>query len=127
MTSADVGKRITFTTTATAAGFVPKTETSAATAVILNGKPFTKSPAPTITGNARVGANLFANVRGWAPVATKITYQWLRGGTVIAGANKATYKATSADQGFLLSVRIVATKSGFATTTKTSKLTAAIK
>ncbi len=127
LTSADVGKRITFTTTATAAGFVPKTETSAATAVILNGKPFTKSPAPTITGNARVGANLFANVRGWAPVASKITYQWLRGGTVIAGANKATYKATSADQGFLLSVRIVATKSGFATTTKTSKLTAAIK
>jgi hypothetical protein len=127
LTSADVGKAITFTSTATAAGFVPKTETSAATALILNGKPFTKSPVPTITGNAHTGATLTANVRGWAPVATKISYQWLRGGAVIAGANKASYKATTADKGYLLSVRIVATKSGFATTTRTSKLTTAIK
>ena len=127
LTSADVGKRITFTTTATAAGFVPKTETSAATIVILNGKPFTKAPTPRITGNARVGANLTANLGVWAPAPTKVTYQWLRGGTPIAGATKSTYKAVAADKGFLLSVTIRATKSGFATTTKTSALTAAIK
>jgi hypothetical protein len=127
LTSADVGTVITFTSTATAAGFVSKTETSTATPVILNGKPFTKAPTPTISGNARVGANLTANVRGWAPVPSKVTYQWLRGGVAIAGATKSTYKTTAADKGFNLSVRIVATKSGFATTTKTSGLTISIK
>lgn len=127
LTSADVGKRITFTTTATAAGFVPKTETSAATVVILNGKPFTKAPVPTISGNARVGANLTANLGVWAPTPSKVTYQWLRGGVAITGATKSTYKAVAADKGYLLSVTITATKSGFATTTKTSKLTTAIK
>lgn len=127
LTSADVGKVITFTTTASAAGFITKTETSAATKVILNGKPFTKAPTPTISGNARVGANLTANLGNWSPLPSKVTYQWLRGGVAIPGATKATYKATAADKGYFLSVRIVATKSGFATTTKTSGLTISIK
>ncbi len=127
LTSADVGKVITFTTTASAAGFITKTETSAATKVILNGKPFTKAPTPTISGNARVGANLTANLGKWSPVPSKVTYQWLRGGVAIPGATKASYKATAADKGLNLSVRIVATKSGFATTTKTSGLTISIK
>ncbi len=75
---------------------------------------------PRITGTARVGMVLHATGASWRPAATKVAYIWLRGGAVITGATKSTYRATRADRGERLSVRVVATRSGYDTAWRTS-------
>ena len=127
LTAADVGKKITLATTGRATGYITKISTSLPTKVILNGKPFTKAPIPTITGTLKVGKVLTAKAGIWYPVATKVTYQWLRNLVPITGATAKTYKLTAADLGTSIRVRVVATKAGYATTAKASRPSAAIK
>lgn len=127
LTSADVGKTITVATTGTLATFVPKTETSAASKVILTGRPFVRAPKPTISGNARVGANLTVNRGVWNPTPSKYYYQWYRNGVAIAGATKSTYKTTAADLGANITVSVKAAKTGYATTAVRSNPTVSIK
>jgi hypothetical protein len=127
LVTADVGKKISISTSGTKTGYVAKTSTSAETATILTGKPFAKTPTPTISGNARVGATLTAKAGSWSPVPTKYYYQWLRAGVAIAGATKSTYKLTAADKGFNISVSVKVARSGYATTAKKSATTISIK
>lgn len=127
LTSADVGKTITVATTGSLATFVPKTETSAASKVILTGRPFVRAPKPTISGNARVGANLTVNRGVWNPTPSKYYYQWYRNGVAIAGATKSTYKTTAADLGANITVSVKAAKTGYATTAVRSNPTVSIK
>jgi hypothetical protein len=127
LVTADIGAKITFSTTGTKAGFVTKTQTSTATAAILNGKPFTKAATPVITGSLKVGKTLGTNNGYWSPSPTKVTYQWLRNLAPIAGATKSTYKLTAADLGTSIRVKITVTRSGYATTSKTSRPSALIK
>ena len=121
LATADIGAKITFATTGTKAGFVTKTQTSTATAAILNGKPFTKAAQPVITGSLKVGKTLGTNNGYWSPSPTKVTYQWLRNLAPIAGATAKTYKLTSSDLGTSIRVKITVTRSGYATTSKTSR------
>jgi hypothetical protein len=99
---------------------------SAATSAVTRTMPFTQSPTPTITGSTILGQTLTASVTGWNPQPTGFTYQWLRNGSNINRATGSTYTLTSADLGRLISVRVVATLSGYTTTTVTSTQTSAI-
>ncbi len=83
--------------------------------------PFTTAPTPTITGTPKVGKTLTANPGSWAPTPDALTYQWVRGGTNIPGATSKTYTPVAADVGQQISVKVTATKSGYQTTTRTSR------
>lgn len=78
---------------------------------------------PTITGTAVVGKTL--GVSG-LPSGSTLSYQWLRNGAPIAGADDATYKLTSADGGTRISVAVTSVRDGYADRTETSAKTAAV-
>ena len=59
--------------------------------------------APAVAGVAQVGSTLEASVAG-SPVGA-VTWQWLRGGEAIAGADASAYTPVAADVGARLSVR----------------------
>ena len=82
-------------------------------------------PTPTISGAASVGTTLTANAPTDVSNTTK-TYQWLNNGANILGATGATYQVPAAALGHKLSVRVVASKSGFAGATATSAQTAPV-
>jgi len=84
-------------------------------------------PKVTVGGTAKVGQELNAVVSGVAPEG-KVSYQWLRGGAVIAGATGVKYKVTDADAGKRLSVRVsvVYAGPGGKTLTATSGLTGVV-
>ncbi|MDR1833357.1 MAG: hypothetical protein LBQ92_01710 [Propionibacteriaceae bacterium] len=88
-------------------------------------KGFAKAPVPTISGTAKVGSKLTAKA-AFSPKPS-YTYQWYRSGKKISGAVKSTYKLAKADKGKKITVTVTASKSGYATTAKTSKATAAVK
>ncbi len=69
----------------------------------------------SISGTAKVGKKLSAKVSKWKPSGIKFRYQWLRNGVAIGGATKSSYKIAKADKGLKISVRVTATKAGYAT------------
>ena len=79
----------------------------------------TQSPIPTVSGSATVGGTLTAWAGTWAP-GTKLGYEWLRDGWMIAGATGATYRPTLADGGHTLSARVTGALAGYTTTSRTS-------
>jgi hypothetical protein len=125
--TADIGKKITATVTASRVGYAEVTKTSAATnAVAANA--FTSAPVPQITGSAKVGATLGLKTGSWSPWPTgaKFAYQWYANGKAIKGATKNKYKVAKADVDKKLTVAVTATAPGYAKTTKTSKATTKI-
>lgn len=70
-------------------------------------------PAP-VTGSPRVGATLTASPGSWSMAGLTYSYAWLRDGQPIAGATKTVYKPVAADVGQTLSVRITASRTGYA-------------
>jgi uncharacterized repeat protein (TIGR02543 family) len=97
-------------------------------------KPFVKSPAPKISGAAKVGGKLTAIASAWSPNA-KFSYQWYQNGKAIKGATKSTYILKKAQLGKKITVKVtgkLTNKSadnlaGSASLTKTSKATAKVK
>jgi len=78
----------------------------------------------SVTGKGtgkRVGRTLHAKVTGASPVASSVTYQWVRGGKKIAGATKAAYKLTKKDVGKKVGVVATLHKAGYRDTAVTSK------
>lgn len=84
-------------------------------------KRFTTVGAPTVSGTPAPGRTLRAVTGTWSPAPTSYTYQWLRSGAAIAGATQATYVPVSADLDRGISVRVTAVRSGYASTSATSK------
>lgn len=121
--AADHTKKITVTTTGSRTGWTSKTRTSSATSAVVT--TFAAAPAPKITGTVKVGSLLKATTTGWSPTPT-FTYQWLRGGTAIAGATTASYTLTSADYGKLISVKVVGKKTHYVAKSRTSASTVAV-
>lgn len=63
--------------------------------------------APTIvSGDGYVGDRLSATTGFWTVPDMTFTYQWLRDGSPVAGADTSTYQVTDADLGQRLSVRV---------------------
>ena len=88
--------------------------------------PFLALGTPAITGQARTGITLSARADGWTPKPEAVTYQWLRGGTEIAGATSSKYLVAAADLGSTISVRVTGDRAG-QSKSATSKTTATVR
>jgi hypothetical protein len=63
---------------------------------------------PVVQGTPSLGSTLTATTGTWNLAGLAYTYQWLRGGTPIAGATAKTYTPATADVGQQLSVQVTA-------------------
>ena len=81
---------------------------------------------PVVSGHARIGDQLTSTTGSWAVDGLSYSRQWLRSGTPIPGATGTSYSPTVADVGKQLSVRVTASKPGFATAEATSAATALV-
>jgi len=127
LTKADLGKKITVTTTDNRPSFGftgpdwPATEpyivTRTATNKALYG--FT-TKKPTISGTARVGSKLTAKIPKWGGSPAKYTYQWMRNGKPIKGATKTSYKLAKADRNKKIAVKVTGSKKNYQTASSSS-------
>ncbi len=67
---------------------------------------------PEITGTERWGKTLTVSTGTWSPKPGRVTYQWLRDGAPIGGANAAAHTLVLADFGKRLSVKVAAHRTG---------------
>ena|GEM_PF-245789 len=81
---------------------------------------FSAAWRPGIRGKARVGETVSAITGRWSPQPA-FAYQWLLDGKPIKGATHATHVVAAAHAGKWLSVRISATRLGYATRELTSE------
>lgn len=90
-------------------------------------KPMGSTPVPTLsrTGVVLPGDALTAVVSGW-DTNVSFTYQWLRDGTAISGANGASYTTVSGDNGTSIQVRVTGSKAGYISSTQTSTASAQV-
>lgn len=77
------------------------------------------APIPTISGDNKVGSSLSVVTGVWDTDAS-LTYQWLRNGTPISGANAQTYTISLLDSGTSVSVKVTGSKPGAISVTRTS-------
>lgn len=82
--------------------------------------------APKVSGTAQVGKTLTAAPGTWTVPGVAFTYQWVRDGAPIARATARTYRATVADAGHRLAVKVTATKTGHTSGVAQSARTAKI-
>ncbi|WP_062289049.1 carboxypeptidase-like regulatory domain-containing protein [Demequina phytophila] len=82
--------------------------------------PFDTAPAPTLGGDARVGATVTAEPGTWSPANPRLTFRWRRDGVEIAGATGRSYTPTAADAHAALTVDVAAFAPGRIVTTRTS-------
>jgi hypothetical protein len=82
--------------------------------------------SPSVSGNPTVGKILSVVAGEWKPTPVRLTYQWLRDGSAIAGATGADYKLVAADVGKKVSVKVTGSKAGYTTVSKTSAQTVAV-
>ena len=123
-TTADTGHTLTVSVTGTRFGYVSATAVSAPTAPVQAAH--VVAGTVTITGTATAGSRLRANAGTWTPVNVNLSYQWLRDGVAIAGANGTRYTVALADVGHALSVKVTGTHTGFVPATATSAPTAVV-
>ncbi|MCU1404489.1 MAG: hypothetical protein JWQ43_792, partial [Glaciihabitans sp.] len=116
VTPADVGTTVTVVVTGSKDGYGKEiiTATTEVEAGTLSGAD------AKISGTAGVGQQLTAEAGGWTPEPVELAYQWLRGDKLISGAISATYTPVSGDAGSKLSVKVVGTKAGYTSATRTS-------
>jgi hypothetical protein len=93
-----------------AAGSTSATSTAVQVRVLTPGAP-TNHTAPTITGVGAVGGTLTCSAGAWDGSPYARAYAWLRNGTLIRGANGASYSPVQADAGTSVSCRVTATNS----------------
>lgn len=86
---------------------------------------FATAPTPKVSGTSRVAATLTATPGVWSPTAT-FTYQWFANGAAISGARSTTYKIASTQKGKRISVKVTATRPGYAPTTRSSASTGTV-
>ncbi len=123
--ASDKGKKITVAVTGSRPGYATVTTTSKATAKVKTGV-LAATPAPKISGTAKVGKKLTVKPGTWKPAPVKLSYQWYRNGKKVPKATKVSYTLARADKGKKVTVKVTGKKSGYATVTKTSKQTAKI-
>ncbi|OUE21021.1 hypothetical protein BFL36_11170 [Clavibacter michiganensis] len=117
----DAGAVITVAVTGARPGYATTTRTSAPTSAVPTPvvAEFTRVDAPTITGSPIVGWTLTARAGTWTPWPT-FSYAWTRDGVLVAGQSGASYRVTEADAGAAIAVRVIGTKTGYATRVVTS-------
>jgi len=110
VTPAEVGHRLTVRATASLKGYVTGVATATAT---VKGLPFSATAPPRLSGTARVDSSLSVSAGAYSVPGTTVTYQWLRGGTAVAGATGPTLRLGPADAGATVAVRVTASKPGY--------------
>jgi hypothetical protein len=86
----------------------------------------TSAKPPKVTGVGKVGVKLSGSVTNWT-AGVNYSYQWLRNGNPINGAQSSTYVANSDDLGTALSLQACGSKEYFETLCLTSSGTSVIK
>lgn len=81
------------------------------------------APTPTVAGFPGAGHVLTATAGAWAPSPVALKYQWKRNSVAISGAIHGTYTLTTSDAGKSITVTVTGSRSGNATTAKTSLAT----
>ncbi|MDN4476518.1 CAP domain-containing protein [Demequina sp. SYSU T00192] len=81
---------------------------------------FSTKPRPKIAGTKKVGSVLTARIGSWSPSPSSVTYRWFRDGKRIDGATGRKYTVTRADRGHNIRVKVIAKRSGYLTTARTS-------
>ncbi|MFT4167468.1 MAG: CAP domain-containing protein [Microlunatus sp.] len=141
LTTTDLGATIALRVTGSATGYTSVTVTTPSLGPVTAPvtptptpttpappKKFTKVPTPTVSGTAQVGKTLTAKPGSWSPTPTRLTYQWYRSGKAIAGATGRTYMLAPSTKGGTITVRVTASRTGYATaTSKPSKATKKVK
>lgn len=69
--------------------------------------------APSISGSARVGSVLTVTPGAWDVDGLRFTYQWISGGAAIPGATGASYRVAPSTEGARLTVKVVASRTGY--------------
>jgi len=100
--------------------YIPLARTSRSTIAVYPATFGPSRPVPTITGTQKVGQSLTADLAGWSPTPTSVSYQWLRNGAAISGATSATYVVTSEDLGNRVSVAATPARAGYTSVSATS-------
>jgi hypothetical protein len=124
LTASDRGKTMSVSVSASAAGYRNLSKTSVKSKVIDYGV-YSNTPIPQISGNATIGQTLSAEIGNW-DAGVAISYQWKRGGLLIAGATKSTLLLTSKDKGKKISLSVTGKLAGYKTITLNSNLTATV-
>lgn len=129
LTAAQVGKTITFRSTATKGEATPVVSTSTATAEVTDAVvvpvPVNVVNKPTIAGTAKVGETLTGTPGTFSGDPT-ITNQWLANGEAISGANGTELVLTAAQLGRTITFRSTATRGEDAPVVSTSVATAEV-
>lgn len=115
---ADVDKAVSVTVRATRDGYEPASRTSAnigpVTLPLLS-----MTAAPTVTGTPQVGSTLTATPGTWLPAdGLSFTYTWSAGASTVAEGPEPTYSPTAQDVGKPITVRVAASRAGYATATR---------
>jgi hypothetical protein len=118
--AADRGQKLRARVTPLNAGYHTRTVYTPYSAAVAYGT--LSIGTPYLRGSTLVGATLTAYVPGYTS-GTTLKRQWLRSGLIIPGATGGSYRLTSADRGKRISFRVIASKPGYTTVTKTSPLT----
>ncbi|WP_062205982.1 carboxypeptidase-like regulatory domain-containing protein [Demequina salsinemoris] len=116
LTTADRGHKITVKVTGKKSGYTTVTKTSASKYI----KRVLSASKPVIKGTTKVGKRLKAAKGTWTS-GTKITYQWYNNGHKIKGATGQYYRLKKSDKGDKITVKVTGKKSGYWSTTKTSR------
>ncbi|TFD45395.1 metallophosphoesterase [Cryobacterium frigoriphilum] len=116
-TATDVDQTLSVRATVTQAGYSPAV--IAASAMTIGTGDLELQQAPTLSGAGALGAALTVAPGTWN-TATSMTYQWLRDGEVIAGAETETYTVTGDDGARSLSARVTASAAGYGSATVTT-------
>lgn len=121
LTAADAGAQVAVRVTATVQG-ATESARSLPTAPVTGGPSPVQTVAstalPVITGSTTAGATLTVSRGTWTPSDAEVTFQWLRGATVVGTGS--TYTTTTADVGATLKVRATGAKSGWTSASATS-------
>jgi hypothetical protein len=127
--AADYGRRISVRVTGGRTGYTTASRTSSTHAVAAG---TLTTSTPRIAGKVKVGRRLLARVGVWRAGAVTLTgshlrYQWFAGGRRIVGATHASYKVARRFKGRRLTVRVTGIATGYATVTRASHRTRAVK
>ena len=126
----DLGKVLSVRVTASKAGFVTDSATSAATSAVAPQPQVTNTALPTLSdATPEVGQVLTAGDGTWTPSGVTLAYQWRSDGTDIGGAVSKTFQVPAGQLGKKLSVRVTATRAehlpGSATSVESTAVAAA--